>query len=680
VWRLPRRTLNLGILAHVDAGKTTLTERLLYAAGVIDTVGSVDAGTTRTDSMALERQRGITIKAAVVSLELAGVTVNLIDTPGHPDFIAEVERVLSLLDGAVLVVSAVEGVQPQTRVLMRALARLRVPTLLFINKIDRLGADPERVLDAIMARLTPGIVPMGTVDRPGTRDARFVPYAGPDPVLRTRLVETLTERDDGLLAAYVEDEHAVTDGRLLDELAAQTQRALIHPVFFGSAITGEGVDALTAGLVDLLPAASGDPEATASGRVFKIDRGPAGEKIAYVRMFDGTVRVRHRVDVWAADGAESRAEAKTTTIRVSDNGGWARRADVSAGQIGRLWGLADVRIGDTIGPPPKSNGQHRFAPPTMETVVAAARASDEGRLRAALARLAEEDPLINVRPDETGREVSVSLYGEVQKEVIQATLATEFGIDVTFRESTTICVERPARVGEALEVLNTDSNPFRATIGLRVEPGPVDSGVEFRLRVEPQATPMYVYKSADAFADYMGQYVRRTLREGRLGWPVTDCVVTMITCGYSIADGPPSKRGPLSTPADYRHLTPMVLMQALERAGTVVCEPVLRVSLEIPVRAISSVLTMLGHLGAAVKRQSVRSDLTTIETAVPAARLHELHRHLPGLTNGEGVLESTFDGYRPVRGDPPTRARTTADPRHREEYLISLTRQGARTG
>ena len=143
---MTRRTLNLGILAHVDAGKTTLTERLLYAAGVIGEIGSVDAGTTQTDSLALERQRGITIKSAVVSFAVGGVTVNLIDTPGHPDFIAEVERVLSVLDGAVLVISAVEGVQPQTRVLMRALRRLRIPALLFVNKIDRAGAGEERVL------------------------------------------------------------------------------------------------------------------------------------------------------------------------------------------------------------------------------------------------------------------------------------------------------------------------------------------------------------------------------------------------------------------------------------------------------------------------------------------------------------------------------------------------------
>jgi small GTP-binding protein len=159
---MPQRTLNLGILAHVDAGKTTLTERLLYAAGAIGEIGSVDAGTTQTDSLALERQRGITIKSAVVSFAIDDVAVSLIDTPGHPDFIAEVERALSVLDGAVLMISAVEGVQPQARILMRALRRLRVPTLMFVNKIDRRGAGYERPLRAISERLTPAIVAMGS--------------------------------------------------------------------------------------------------------------------------------------------------------------------------------------------------------------------------------------------------------------------------------------------------------------------------------------------------------------------------------------------------------------------------------------------------------------------------------------------------------------------------------------
>src|SRR5690348_14529926 len=212
MWRVLRGILNLGILAHVDAGKTTLTERLLYSVGVIDEPGSVGEGTTQTDSLALERQRGITIKSAVVSFTVDGTTVNLIDTPGHPDFVAEVERALSVLDGVVLVVSAVEGVQPQTRILWRALQRLRIPTLFFVNKIDRRGAGYARLLGDIAERLTPAIIPMGTVSGLGTRDADFTLDNEADPAAVSRLAEALAEHDDAVLAAYLDDQEKPADG------------------------------------------------------------------------------------------------------------------------------------------------------------------------------------------------------------------------------------------------------------------------------------------------------------------------------------------------------------------------------------------------------------------------------------------------------------------------------------
>ncbi len=657
-----RTTLNLGILAHVDAGKTTLTERLLYAAGVIDEIGSVDAGTTQTDSLELERRRGITIKSAVVSFPIDGVAVNLIDTPGHPDFIAEVERVLNVLDGAVLVISAVEGVQPQTRVLMRALQRLRVPTLLFVNKIDRAGADPDRLLAAVPGRLAVAAVPMGAVTAPGTRAARFTPWSADDAAFRTRLTEVLVSHNDSLLAAYVEDETGVTDRRLRDELVAQTTRALVHPVFFGSAITGAGVEPLMAGLVRLLPAAVDDADGPISGSVFKIERGPAGEKVAYVRMFAGTVHVRDRLP------AGRSAEEKVTAISVFDDGAWVRRGLLRAGEIGKLWGLAEVQVGDPIGRPRTAAAQHHFAPPTLETVVVPRRPEDKGSLRVALAQLAEQDPLSNVRQDDIRQESSVSLYGEVQKEVIQATLADDFGIDVRYRETTVICIERPVGTGEAVELLHGASNPFLATVGLRVDPAPEGSGVELRQDVDIHTVPMYVYKNLDSFTDMMGQHVRRTLQEGLFGWRVTDCTVTLTHCGYS---------APRSTAADFRKLTPLVLMQALARAGTVVCEPIVRVSLEVPMATTGVVLAVLARLGAAVERHVPHGELATIESMLPAARVQDLRRQLPGLTGGEGVLESGFCGYRPVSGDPPSRPRTTADPRNRDEYLRLLARQGA---
>ena len=215
--------LNLGILAHVDAGKTSLTERLLFAAGIIDEIGSVDDGNTQTDSMALERRRGITIKSAVVSFTIGDRTVNLIDTPGHPDFIAEVERVLSVLDGAVLVLSAVEGVQAQTRILMRVLNRLRIPTLIFVNKVDRGGARYEDLIADISARLSASIVTMGSVSDLGTRDATAVAF-GPDDV---EFVERLVELDDDLTAAYLSSPN-VPYRRALSTLASRSRRGLTH--------------------------------------------------------------------------------------------------------------------------------------------------------------------------------------------------------------------------------------------------------------------------------------------------------------------------------------------------------------------------------------------------------------------------------------------------------------------
>jgi ribosomal protection tetracycline resistance protein len=644
---MSQKTLNLGILAHVDAGKTTLTERLLYAAGVIGEIGSVDAGTTQTDSLALERQRGITIKSAVASFLISDVTVNLIDTPGHPDFIAEVERVLSVLDGAVLVISAVEGVQPQTRILFRSLQRLRIPTLLFVNKTDRPGANADGVLRAISERLTPAIVQMGYTRALGTRGAGFTPFRAGDAGFRTRLAEILTERDERLLAAYVEDEASVSYRRLRDQLAVQARRALVYPVFAGSAITGAGVDALMSGLTELLPAAAGDADGPVSGSVFKIERGAGGEKIAYVRMFSGTVRTRDRLP-FGADLAD-----KVTSVAVFEHGPAVQRPSVSAGEIGKLWGLGQVQIGDRIGQRGTDGTPQQFPVPTLESVVVARDPADRARLREALDQIAEQDPLINLQQDDTRQEICVSLYGEVQKEIIQATLANDFNLDVTFRETTMICIERLVGSGSAVEILQADTHPYSATVGLRIEPAPAGSGTRFRLDVDPRRVPIYIYKTTGSFIQAMTQYVRHALQAGLSGWRVTDCIVTMNECGYYIGDGP--KKRVLSTPrttaADFRKLTPLVLTRALNRAGTVVCEPMACLSLEIPAAKMGSVLSALARLGASVEPPSLRHELVVLKTLIPAAQVHGLQQQLPELTGGEGVLESTFGGYQPVRSN-----------------------------
>jgi ribosomal protection tetracycline resistance protein len=536
-----------------------------------------------------------------------------------------------------------------------------------VNKIDRVGAQYERLLGGISEKLTAGIIPMGSVSALGTGDADVALYNAADQGFRTRLAELLAEHDDALLAAYVDDEATIPHGLLRSELAAQTGRALVHPVFFGSAITGAGVDNLMTGIRELLPARDGDVDAPVSGTVFKVERGPVGEKIAYVRMFSGSVRTRDRLRF----GRDN--EGKVTAISVFDTGSAVRRAAVDAGQIGKLWGLGDVQIGDAIGVP-RTTSQHYFAPPTLETVVVPCRRADKGRLHLALAQLAEQDPLINLRQDGIRQEVSVSLYGEVQKEVIQATLANDFGIDVTFRESTTICIERPIGTGadwEANTKGRTDENPFLATVGLRVDPAPVDTDVTFRLEVELGSMPYAFFKAVE-------ETVTETLSQGLYGWQVTDCVVTMTHSGYWPRQSRPHAvfdKAISSTAGDFRNLTPLVLLSALKQARTRVYEPMHRYQIEIPADTLGPVMPVLARLRAVPEAPVMRASVCTLEGEIPAARVYELQQHLPALTRGEGVLESAFERYQPVTGTIPTRPRTDHNPLNRKEYLLHVVRR-----
>ncbi len=530
-----------------------------------------------------------------------------------------------------------------------------------MNKIDRRGAAYDWVLQGISEHLTPAIVAMGSVRDLGTRAAGFTPGDAAEPDFAVTLAAALAERDDAILAAYVDDEAGVPYCRLREELAAQTGKGLLHPVFFGSALTGAGVESLMAGVPELLPAAAGDADAPVSGTVFKVERGPAGEKIAFLRMFSGTVRTRDRL-------LGQDAERKVTAISVFDGGATVRRASVSAGEIAKVWGLAEIQIGDAVGSPRRGAEQHHFAPPTLETVLVPHRPEDKGRLRAALAQLAEQDPLIDVRQDDVRQELSVSLYGEVQKEVIQATLASDYGLDVGFRETTTICIERPAGTGAAVERLREEPNPFLATVGLRIEPAAVGSGLEFRLEVELGSMPIAFFRAVEAT-------VRETLQQGLYGWQVTDCTVTMTHSGYLGKHGLGHQRfnkSLSSTGEDYRNLTPLVLMSALQEARTVVCEPIHRFRLDAPADTLGPVLAALTRLQAVPQTPATRGSSYVLGGDIAAARVHELRLELPALTRGEGVLESAFDRYQPVTGVVPTRPRTDRDPLNREEYLLRV--------
>ena len=655
--------LNLGILAHVDAGKTTLTERLLHAAGVIEEVGRVDHGTTVTDSLDLERRRGITIRAAVAALDVAGVPVNLVDTPGHPDFIAEVDRVLDVLDGAVLVVSAVEGVQPQTRVLLRALQRRRIPCLIFVNKVDRRGADVEAVQAEIERRLDVRTLAMGRVDGEGTTGATVISYPTDDPRLLGPLVEVIADLDDHLLQEYVE--HELSSGTVgwRTALVRQTRRCAVHPLFVGSALTGTGVAALVDGIAEFLPAASGDPDGPVRGSIFKIERGHAGEKVCYLRMVSGSIRLRDRINS---------SGDKVSAVHIFERGRWTSADHLPAPLIGKVWGLTGARVGDPVGGQPSRRHIREFGLPTLESVIEPVHQDDQVALRTALAQLAEQDPLIDVRVDERHAELAVSLYGEVQKEVLQATLAGDYGLEVVLRTATPLYVERPRQVGSAVEVLFAPGNPFHATVGLRIAPTPPGTGLTFCSDVDHRAVPLYVYRTMGEFTRAMEHYVADTLREGLAGWPVTDCAVTLVRCGYSSPDGPPSTNGPLSTAADFRKLAPMVVMAALDRAGTDVYTPTSRVRIQAPTATTGALLTALGRLAAEIDAPSVIGDDVVLEAVLPAIDVQRLRQSLPTLTSGDGFLDAEPAGHRPVRGERPQRRRTLLDPRNREAYIAAV--------
>jgi ribosomal protection tetracycline resistance protein len=430
-------------------------------------------------------------------------------------------------------------------------------------------------------------------------------------------------------------------------LVAQSRRANVHPVFFGSAITGAGVDALTEGITELLPAARGDADGPLAGTVFKIDRGPAGERVAYVRLFGGTLRVRDRV-----------GQHTVTGLEVFDRGGTVRRSCAVGGEIAKVWGLGAVRIGDAIGERRGHGDGHHFAPPTLETLVVP---DPEHRraLHTALTQLAEQDPLIGLRLDAVRQELHLSLYGEVQKEVIQARLAEDFGLAVDFRDTAPICIERPVGTGTALETMprgRSSERPFLAGVGLRVDPAPAGTGVAFRYEIELGSLPA-------AFMTAIAETVPEALRQGLYGWEVTDCVVTLTHSQYAPRQSHAHQgfsKAMSSVGSDFRRLTPLVLMDALRRAGTVVCEPVHRYELEIPADVLPVMVPTLARLEAPPLDQSATGSTLMLGGRIRAALVHALQAQVPELTRGEGALEFTFDSYRPVRGAPPRRPRAVS--------------------
>jgi ribosomal protection tetracycline resistance protein len=628
-------TLNLGIVAHVDAGKTTLTERLLFEAGVTTHVGRVDHGDTVTDADAIERQRGITIRSAVVSFTIGETLVDLIDTPGHSDFVAEVERALAVLDGAVLVVSAVEGVQAQTRVLIRILERLSIPFLVFANKIDRIGARYDETIRALREALDGDAVALNRPVGLGSRTATVENASGAQ--FLAQLTERLADLDDAVMERYVGGLGPLTEPQALGVLGRLTAEGRLHPVYFGSALGGVGVGDLITGLGRHLPAAAEPADESLHASVFKIERPPRGSKVAFVRLHSGTVGPRDRVTYFSrrSTGAVESREGRVTRVSTFCRGTSTEDRPASAGEIAKLVGLPDVQIGDQLGRwDPAKSGRY-VALPGLESVVRARDPRDRPALLDAIGELSEQDPLIAARLEGPDAELTVSLYGEVQKEVLAARLASEFGVDAEFLPTQTVYIERVSGVGEAYEEIGNAN----ATVGLRVEPGPVGSGVDYRLAVERGWL-------LPSFHTAIEETLATELRVGRYGWLVTDCRVTLIASRFS-APTPPA--------GYFRWLTTVVLTAALERAGTTVCAPVSEFEVDIPADTTSAVLQRLLAAGATPRPPELRTTRCRVTGTVPTDQVHAIEQRLADLTRGEGSLFTSPAGYEPVQGAPPVR-------------------------
>jgi len=645
-------TLNLGILAHVDAGKTSLTERILFETGVITDIGRVDHGTTQTDTLELERQRGITIQSAVASFQLDDLAVNLIDTPGHSDFIAEVGRALQVLDAVIVVISAVEGVQSQTRRLVQAIRTSGIPLLLFINKIDRAGAQSDDLVAEIARGLKLCPLVFSRVSEIGTRAASVHLHDFDDPAVAEQVLDVLAEHNDDVIARYLLTDACPSRKGLRRELARQIRDQKVMPVFFGSAITGAGVDHLLHELPRLLGTIRDRPGDDLSGVVFKIQRTSSGEKVGLVRLFSGRLAVREHVTVRSGsdNGEADRYSARITGIELYRPGALQKVSEARSGDIVRLHGIPELRIGDVIGQVLPRTPIARFPPPTLESVIRPEDPADTTRMYAALEQLEDQDPLISIRRGTRDSTISLRLYGEVQKEVIEATLLADYGIPVQFEPSQTICMERVVGAGSAGEEMG-GANPFAAAVAFEIEPGAPDGGIHYHR--ELGSLPLAFYRAIE-------ETVRQTLREGLLGWEVRDCVIRLTRVAYS---------SPVSTAADFRNLTPLVLMQALRRAGTEVCEPVERFVLDVPLDAVGDAYGLLASVRAVPDEAALRRETSRITGTIPSSETHRFEQHLPALGRGEAVFMSSHAEYQPVRGTPPERARTDFNPLNRKLYL-----------
>ena len=616
---------NIGIMAHVDAGKTTLTEQFLYTSGVIRMPGRVDHGTSHTDSLEVERMRGITVRSASVALDWKGAHVRLIDTPGHADFYPEVERSIRALDGAVLVVSSVEGVQLQTLTIWMALRELGIPTLIFINKLDRVGARPQSLVEEMEKQLSASILPMQFVSRAEIKAPRLISIAD-HPQTMMRAMECLAHQDEKMMHRYAHDECANWDE--MEALVLRlTKEGKIFPVFFGVAMTGQGVPEVLDAIINYLPGPGGSNTNDLSAVIFKVETGNADGRMVHVRVFEGTIGQRQAI----CNETTGKQEKAIRILRLARGGEYENAVTLEAGDIGVLFGLKSSKVGHVLGSGYAIPSLPAPVEPMLTAKISPAQSNEWNDLLEALQRLEDEDPLLNVEWLEEQREINLRFFGEVQMEIICNMLLSRFNLVAGFSEPCVIYKETPAGVGEA-------GIKFRdggyADLELRVEPLPVGSGYEYDSLISGDN------KIYQKYMKQIPQILEKIRNKGPNGREITDLKVILVDgyCKYDLG----------TKPEDYKIVTPIVFNMALENSGTRLLEPVMDFQISVPEEYGSKIYRDLVKMRAQFEQPAADGERLLFTGRVPFAETFEYTSILYASSHGQGILKTKFCGYFPV--------------------------------
>lgn len=639
---------NIGILAHVDAGKTTLTEQLLYKSEVIKELGSVDRGTAHTDNLEIEQLRGISVKSTEINLSWKGMNINIIDTPGHVDFVGEVERSLGVLDGAVIVISSVEGVQPQTEVYFNALKQMKIPTIIFINKVDRIGGDVNQVQREIEKVLTKAALPLEQLTGEATSLPKLEYFNNSNEGLKTSIIEKLADKDEKLLTKYL-DGVEITIEDINQSLKQQVKIGELYPIVYGSAIKGIGIYELLDLLVKVLPELPDLSAEELSGLVFKIKTDKTMGKMAFVKLYSGKIESRDDIYNHTKDVHE-----KVTQIKKLVGYKEMNFTEAVAGEIAWVSGLSNASIGDVMGSPSRVPRVPEITKPLLTVQVYPNKKDEFVKLAQALQELEEEDPLLNVNWIKDKHEVHIQIIGMIQLEIIENLLQTRYGIGVSFGKSSVIYKETPSSWSLGFEAY-TMPKPCWAIVKFEVEPLPYGSGLVYESRIRTEdIKPRYQRE--------IEHQLPITLKQGLYGWEVIDLKVTLIAGEDHVMH---------SNPGDFLIATSMGIMNGLKNTGTTLLEPILNFRISVPEKVSGKVLNDIVQMRGSFDSPVVINGIFTVEGKMPAATSIEYGVRLGIISSGKGVMSTRLSSYNPVPLElGAIRERFGVNPLDRAKYIL----------